>query len=264
MVAEALEALDDGQPRLLTYGVSDDDAFAVGLACGGTIQVLVEPVTAMGADLLAELVAARAARRAVAYVVDTTVWMRRLEGVSETLATRFALDRSGFEAGQFVGIHNPPLRLVIVGAVHIAQALVTMARLAGYDPILVDPRGAFGSDSRFPGEDIRNDWPDAALAEIGLDARTGVVTLSHDPKIDDPGLATALRSDAFYVGSLGSRRTHAKRLERLADAGLDPAALARIHAPVGLDIGAATPAEIAVAILAQMTQCLRKPEGGEA
>ena len=259
VVVEALEALEAGASRVLTYGVSDDEAFAVGLACGGTIRVIVEPVDAALAELLDALVAAREARRPVAYVVDTEGWERRLDGPDDW-PDRFRMDRSGFEGATFVAVHNPPLRMVVVGAVHIAQPLMQMARLTGYDATLVDPREAFASSERFPGERIVQDWPDEALREHGLDARTAVVTLTHDPKLDDPAIETALRSKAFYVGCLGSTRTHAKRVERLLAAGLDEAAIARIHAPVGLDIGARSPAEIAVAIMAEVTRTLRRGE----
>jgi len=159
----------------------------------------------------------------------------------------------------FVQSFHPPLRLFVVGAVHVAQHLVPMAQRAGYAVCLVDPRHAFASDARFPAVQICRDWPDAVLAGAALDARSAVVTLSHDPKLDDPALVLALASPAFYVGALGSRTTQAARRERLRAAGCDAAALARIHGPVGLDIGARSPAEIAVSILAQMTQCLRRP-----
>jgi xanthine dehydrogenase accessory factor len=259
VVVEAQEALADGRPRILTYGVADEDAFAVGLACGGTIRVLVEPVgAALPEEMLAEIVAARAARRPLGYGVHTETWTRRLLAPHDA-PDRFRADRSGMEeGGEFITLFNPPLRLIVVGAVHIAQALLPMARLAGYDPLLIDPREAFGSASRFPGERILHDWPDDALAEAGLDARTAVVTLTHDPKLDDPAILAALNSPAFYLGCLGSTRTHARRLDRLRAAGLDDAALARIHAPVGLPIGARSPAEIAVSILAQITQALRR------
>jgi xanthine dehydrogenase accessory factor len=261
VVLEAIEALEHGAPRLLEYGISDGDAFAVGLACGGTIKVLIEPVgAAMPVDLLETLVAARAARRPAAYVVDLQEWTRRLDTSGH--AARFANDRSGVEddGRTFVAIHNPPLRLAVVGAVHIAQALVPMARIAGYDPVIIDPRGAFGSEARFPGEVLLDDWPDEALAQVGMDARTALVLLTHDPKLDDPALHIALKSDAFYIGALGSTRTHAKRVERLTEAGFMPEQIARIRGPVGLDIGAASPPEIAVSILAQMVQALRRPE----
>ncbi|PKP84084.1 MAG: XdhC/CoxI family protein [Alphaproteobacteria bacterium HGW-Alphaproteobacteria-2] len=263
VVAEALEAIGDGRPRLLDFGVSDDEAFAVGLACGGRIRVLVEPVGgAQGIPeaLLADLAAARAARRAVALVVDPGTWERRLVDApgDAALAGRFHADQSGFEGSLFVGLHNPPLRMVVVGAVHIAQPLMRMARLAGYEATLVDPREAFASAARFPGETIVSDWPDAALAALALDARTAVVTLTHDPKLDDPAIMAALRAPVFYLGCLGSTRTHGKRVARLTGAGFTEAEIARIHAPVGLDIGARSPAEIAVAVLAEVTLALRR------
>lgn len=268
VVAEALEALEDGTCRVLDFGVSDDEAFAVGLACGGRIRVIVEPVaTGKGPtrEIIAALAAARAARRPVAYCVNIESWERRLvEDASDPLwpsaEARFHSDKSGFDEGWFIGIHNPPLRMIVVGAVHIAQPLMQMARLTGYDPVLVDPRDAFASERRFPGERILHDWPDAALESIGLDARTAVITLTHDPKLDDPAIEAALRSDVFYLGSLGSTRTHAKRVARLTEAGFTEAQIARIHAPVGADIGAKSPAEIAISIMAQVTERLRRPQ----
>ncbi len=259
VVLEATDAIEKGAPCLLEYGVSDGDAFAVGLACGGTIRVLVEPIgSAMPVEMLDALVAARSTRARLAYEVNTQTWTRSIS--AEGHAARFAADRSGFEEDgvTFVAVHNPPLRLAIVGAVHIAQALVPMARIAGFDPVVIDPRGAFGSQARFPGEEIVNDWPDDALAQVGLDARTALVLLTHDPKLDDPALHLALKSDCFYIGALGSKRTHAKRVDRLAEAGFDPDAIARINGPIGLDIGAASPQEIAVSILAEMLHTLRK------
>ncbi|QEW21282.1 putative xanthine dehydrogenase subunit A [Marinibacterium anthonyi] len=258
VLMEALEALEDGQHRVLEYGVSDDDAFAVGLACGGTIRVLVEPVGgALPVEMLEELVAARAKREPVAYEVNLTSGARRL--VREGHEDRFRMDRSGVEPDgeTFVAVHNPPLRLILVGAVHIAQALVPMARIAGYDPVIVDPREAFASEARFPGETILHDWPDEAVAALGLDARTALVLLTHDPKLDDPALEAGLRAACFYIGALGSVRTHAKRVARLEAAGFSQGEIGRIHAPVGLDIGAAGPAEIAVSILAEITAVLR-------
>ena len=267
VVAEALDALADGTCRILEYGVSDDEAFAVGLACGGTIRVLVEPIgVGQGPEvtMLEALVAARSARQAVAYGINPKNWARRLIQTADdplwpAVSARFHSDKSGFDDDWFIGVHNPPLRMVVVGAVHIAQPLMQMARLAGYDPVLVDPRDAFASDSRFPGETIIRDWPDAALAQHGLDARTAVVTLTHDPKLDDPAIFTALKAKVFYLGCLGSTRTHAKRVARLQDAGFSDADIARIDAPVGADIGAKSPAEIAVSIMAEVTERLRRP-----
>lgn len=261
VVAEALDAMADGQPRVLTYGVADETAFHVGLACGGTIRIMVEPLgAALPLAMLEDLVAARAARRAVAYGVHLQTWARRLVGADDpVVAARLRTDTSGLEeSGEFFTLHNPPLRLFVVGAVHIAQALVPMARLAGHDVTLIDPREAFAQTARFPEETVVTDWPDEALAALGLDARCAVVTLTHDSKLDDPAIIAALRSDVFYLGCLGSTRTHSKRLERLRAAGFDEAALGRIHAPVGLNIGAKTPAEIALSVLAQITQRLRQ------
>ncbi len=261
VVVEALEALEDGETKLLEYGVSDGDAFAVGLACGGNIRVLVEPIGkgGMPQEILEALVKARTERTPIAYSVT-------LEGKDHALSTegredRFRKDRSGIEEDGhiFVAIHNPPLRLVVVGAVHIAQALVPMAQIAGFDPVVVDPREAFGSVARFPDTRIVNDWPDAALKAIGVDSRTALVLLTHDPKLDDPALHVGLATGAFYIGALGSKRTHAGRIERLTVAGFDPHSIARINGPVGLNIGASGPAEIAVSILAQMIEALRMP-----
>lgn len=260
VITEAIDALEESGARLLEYGVSDDEAFAVGLACGGRIRVLVDTVGgSLPEPLLSELVEARKARRPVALIADLESPKRWIDG-PDVATERFRLDRSGIDPDgrTFVGIHNPPLRLAIVGAVHIAQPLVTMARLAGYDPVIIDPRPAFAAAARFPGERIIDEWPDEALAQFGLDARTAVVTLTHDPKIDDPAIEAALHSDVFYLGSLGSKRTHAKRVERLRQSGLDDSAIDRIHAPVGLDIGGRSPAEIALSIMAQVTQRLRQ------
>ncbi len=259
VITEAMEAIEDGKARLLDFGVSDDQAFAVGLACGGRIRVLVEPVGGvLPESLLAELVEARAKRRQIAYVAELQSDTRRLAG-REEFAERFRLDRSGVEEDEktFVAVHNPPLRMVVVGAVHIAQPLVMMARACGYDPTLIDPRPVFGSEERFTGYPILDDWPDEALEAHGLDARTAVVTLTHDPKLDDPAIKVAIRSDCFYLGCLGSKRTHAKRVERLTAEGYTEDEINRIHAPVGLNIGALSPAEIAVSIMAQITETLR-------
>ena len=157
----------------------------------------------------------------------------------------------------FVQAFNTPLRMLVVGAVHISQALAPMAALAGYAVTIIDPRRSFATAARFPGVTLTHDWPDEAMDKIGLDARTAVVTLTHDPKIDDPALERALRSDCFYIGCLGSTRTHKARLGRLAELGFGEKDFARIHGPVGLDIGAQSPAEIAVSIVAEVTAVLR-------
>lgn len=228
----------------------------------------------MKTGLLRRLVDARAAKRPAALVTDLGTGMQSIvldDGVhgalgmtEEELAVvrrHLALDRSAVvafgERSWFVHAFNPPLRLVVVGAVHIAQALAPIASLTGYDVVIVDPRRAFATEARFPGVALNGEWPDDGLRAIGIDRRTAVVTLTHDPKLDDPALHVALRSPAFYVGCLGSRRTHAKRVARLREAGFSEAEIARMRAPVGLDIGAVSPAEIAVAIMAEVTATLR-------
>lgn len=158
----------------------------------------------------------------------------------------------------FIEVATPPVKLVVIGAVHISQALAPMARLAGFDMTVIDPRTAFASAERFPEVALVSDWPEAAIPQLGgFDRFTAVVALTHDPKIDDPALDLALRARPFYIGALGSRKTHARRVERLKAAGFDDAAIARIHAPIGLNIGAVTPAEIAVSILAEIVGALR-------
>ncbi len=220
------------------------------------------------------LLAARRALRPVVLVTPLDGGAQRLLGETElellvstdpelSAAVREALrsdraavfTRNGVE--QLLAPHNPPLRLVVVGAVHISEALCAMARQCGYAVSVIDPRSAFLRPERFPGVELIGQWPQQAFAQLKPDARTAVVLLTHDPKIDDPALLAVLPTQAFYVGALGSTRTHAKRLERLAAAGVGEADRARIHGPAGLSIGARTPAEIAVSVLAQVTAELR-------
>ena len=223
------------------------------------------------------LLKARTEKRAMAHVVDFASGEERLvddSGVVEgdaldgktisAIQERLHQDRSGavdVEGGGslFVRAYNPPLRLIIIGAVHTAQALAPMAKMTGYDVILIDPRSAFASADRFPGVTLMDEWPEPALEKLAPDHRSAIVTLSHDPKFDEPAITFALRSPAFYVGALGSRRTHASRCARLSAAGLSDEEIARIHGPVGLSIGALSPTEIAISILAQMTQVMRQP-----
>ncbi|MBX6322053.1 MAG: XdhC family protein [Rhodospirillaceae bacterium] len=224
----------------------------------------------MKRETLERIRADRAAKRPVALATalesgaQALVHHDDVEGAlaldAETLAAvrqRLREDRSGTMPSPhgplFVHAFNPPLRLVIVGAVHIAQSLVPMATLAGYEVTVIDPRRAFATDVRFPDVALIDDWPDEAMERLKPDGRTAVVTLTHDPKLDDPALQVALRSPAFYIGALGSRKTHAARCARLLAAGFTDAELARIHGPAGLDIGARSPAEIAISVLAQIT-----------
>lgn len=271
VIGEAENALRDGKPRNLKFGVSNEDAWAVGLACGGTIEVYVAPLLAQPQQsLLAELKHARDGQQAVVLATDLASGESVLrypgKGGSDALAeaarAHARRDQStSVEIGGrnwFLTVFNPPLDLAIIGAVHIAQPLARMAALADYAVRVIDPRSAFATGERFPGVTLSVDWPDEALAAKPPGPRSAVVALTHDPKLDDPGLSAALKSDAFYIGALGSRTTHAKRLERLKAKGFNDAELGRIRGPIGLDIGARSPAEIAVAVLAQMTAELRK------
>lgn len=219
----------------------------------------------MKRKLLDQLLEARSKRHAVALVTDLASGEQRIvaradaasDPLSAELDEAFRFDRSGVQDGVFVSIHNPPLRLVMIGAVHIAQAVIPIAQLAGYDIIVIDPRGAFATGARFPDVTLHADWPDDILPRIGLDPRSALLALTHDPKIDDPALAIALRSDAFYIGALGSKKTHASRVARLAGQGFTDAQIARIHGPIGLAIGAKGAPEIAISIVAEMTRALR-------
>ena len=223
----------------------------------------------MKLDVLKSLNAERAARRAVLIVTDPQSGDQRLvkaaeigtDPLKDLLESRLRSGKSGmFETGEaraFVTVHVPPPRLVITGAVHISQALGPIAQLLGYDVTIVDPRTAFATSQRFPDVVVIADWPDAVLPALNIDRYTAFVALTHDPKIDDPALVHVLARDCFYVGALGSKKTHARRLARLSEQGVSDAALSRIKAPIGLAIGAASPAEIAVAIMAQITAHLR-------
>ncbi len=266
VIEEAAEAMCAGVAKVLEFGVADEDAFAVGLACGGRIRILVDPVDRNGGlplAVLEELVKRRSNREPAALLINFSNWEHVLSDgrsgpLRERVAERMRRDSSGFEDDWFVNIHNPPLRMIVVGGAHIAQPLVVMARQTGYDVTVIDPRESFASESRFPDVRLFNGWPDEVIADQRPDARTAVVTLTHDPKIDDPAIVETLRSDAFYLGCLGSVRTHRKRLDRLHAQGVASEATSRIHAPVGLDIGARSPSEIAVAIMGQVTESLRR------
>ena len=222
----------------------------------------------MKLELLKRLNAARAERRAAILVTDTQSGQQRLveageaaaDPLAEVLSARFRSGRSAMldDGATFLTVYAPPPRLVMIGAVHISQALSPMARLAGFDPLVIDPRTAFATPERFAGVPLVAEWPDEALNEQPLDAYTALAALTHDPKIDDMPIQAALETGCFYVGALGSRKTHAKRVERLMAAGLAPELIQTIDAPIGADIGAQSPAEIAVAVLAEIIAALRK------
>lgn len=208
-------------------------------------------------ETLRQILLARAERRAIAVVTDLNSGVERIVLRGAEFDDAFRFDKSGVVGDSFVAIHNPPLRLVIVGAVHIAQSIIPMAQAVGYDVTVIDPRGAFASGARFPNVTLFDEWPEDVLPKIGLDARTAFVALTHDPKIDDPALELALKSEVFYIGALGSKKTQGARRERLTTAGFDDAKIARIHGPIGLNIGAVGAPEIAISVMAEMTQCLR-------
>ncbi len=248
VVTEAQELLVGGDGvRRLDYGVADETAWQVGLACGGRISVLVQRLAADGLApaLVDRLLAAAGTGEAVTLATDIAAGMTR-EIVGD-----------GGNEGDFVRSYPPPRRVAIIGAVHIAQALVPLAQALGIAPTVIDPRGLFAADTRFAGLALDRRWPDEALAEWQPNAASAVVALTHDPKLDDVALAAALRSPAYYIAALGSRKNHAARLARLAEQGFDPATLARIHGPAGLAIGAADPGEIALSIAAEMTAAWR-------
>jgi xanthine dehydrogenase accessory factor len=268
VVTMALDVIEDGQPRLLEFGVADETAWRAGLSCGGRIAVYVERIDDL--ELLHELNCERAARRLCTLLTPLDggpAWLAsdessRTDAVVLAARARLGAGASGVVAvggrRYFVDVEKPSLRLILIGAVHVAQALAPMAELAGFDVHIVDPRTAFAAEERFPGKRLIAEWPDVALRALGLDAYTAVATLTHDPKIDDIALRLALASDCFYVGALGSKKTHGRRVDRLIASGLAPAAIARLHAPIGLDIGAATPPEIAVAVLGEIILALRR------
>jgi xanthine dehydrogenase accessory factor len=271
VVAEAADVIATGAPRNLEFGVEDNTAWKVGLACGGAIRVFVEPLEPTGSPdgVLHRLIRYVESRRSVALVTNLATGTRSLahspddlgQDLAPALHEAFRCDKSmpvAADDGElFINVFSPTPRLIVVGAVHIAQQLVPMARALGHDVVILDPRSAFATEQRFAETQIVREWPDDALPRIGLDARTALIALTHDPRIDDPALIAALASNAFYVGALGSRKTHAARVERLLQAGVPAADIGRIHAPIGLDIGAQGAAEIALSIVAEITAVQR-------
>ena len=268
VIDAAVNSMKRGTGERLEFGVSDAMAWEVGLSCGGRIEVLVSPVGDGGLDddALGGLASDIETRKPVEIALDAKTGKRlAVDGASAGGAGGATpLGRSGVseDGERFHFRADPPPRVIIVGGVHITQFLAPMAQQSGFDVIVIDPRQLFADADRFVGVTLMSDWPDEAMARIAPDAHSAVVTLTHDPKIDDPGLVAALNSDAFYIGCLGSRRTHAARLERLGAAGFKKAQLDRLDGPAGLDIGARTPAEIAVSVLAQIIASHRAPRAG--
>jgi xanthine dehydrogenase accessory factor len=278
VVDAGLRVLETGAPQLLRFGVGDDTAWSVGLACGGTIEVFVERLHAALYEplrwavledrpaALATIVRGEAALLGRKLLCDGDAVLGSLEGdrdqpvveqaraaLAEGRCRRFRIGASPDAPEVFVDVLHPAPTLVVVGGVHIAIALTAIARTLGYRTIVVDPRPAFGSQARFPHVDLLlHEWPEEALGRLALNSSTAVAVLTHDPKLDDPALRAALPSPAFYIGALGSRATQAKRRQRLLEAGLGEAQLARLHAPIGLDLGGRAPEEIALAVMAQI------------
>ena len=270
VIAEALEVIEEGVPRILSFGVTNAQAWDSGLACGGKVDVWVAKATEQG-EILKKLNNLLETRNTVCLVADLETGAKSFVephssekfanlplDMTNTASDLFAKEGSIVLESEgrrfFLHCFVPEPRLVIVGAVHISMALAKIARIAGYEVEIIDPRKAFASAERFPDVKLRDQWPEEAFKEINICPKTAVVVLTHDPKIDDPALIEALGSKAFYVGALGSTRTHADRLARLGICGVPEENLLRIHAPVGLPIGAKSPQEIAVSIMAEIVQ----------
>ncbi len=266
VVTAALDAIEDGAPRFLDFGVADEVAWRVGLPCGGRVGVHVQKLDATGANLLAEINSEYSARRACALVTPLdggeSSLLRAGEAADDAAGAALRAGRSAVvDVGgrrHFVYVHRPPTRLAIIGAVHVAQPLSEMARIAGFDVVIVDPRAAFAAPERFPDVTLIAQWPDDALPLLGLDGFTAIAAMSHDPRIDDAALRLALASDCFYVGALGSRASQMRRVERLRTSGVTAQALARLHAPIGLDIGAVSPTEIAISVMGEIVLAQRQ------
>ncbi|MFS8183918.1 XdhC family protein [Pseudovibrio denitrificans] len=272
VVAEAMEVLEEGKARKIEFGVADETAWRVGLSCGGKIGVYLQPLTSEADHGHIRLLnASKAQRQPVALLTNletglSSVMLYGDDAEDSALADAFESGVRSGKSGQvqsaageeyFLSMQVPATRIVVVGAVHITQALVPIAQTAGFDITIVDPRTAFASEERFPHVPLLAEWPEEVMDQLKLDPFTAVAAVTHDPKIDDLPLMEALKAGCFYVGALGSRKTHAKRCERFLAAGLSEDDLARIKAPIGLDIGAANPAEIAVAVLAEIIVTLR-------
>ena len=260
VIIEALNTLKTGRNVILEYGVSDEDAFAVGLACGGNIQILVEPVGfGLSENIVADLVCRCQRREPVAYSIDIKSGVNKVITLDINDGKKnVGTHTSGFYGAEFLVIYEKPLRMAVIGGVHIAQPLVSIARMSGFAVVVIDPRSTFLNAIRFPNVELSNLWPDEALKAFKPDSRTAIITLSHDPKIDDLGLIEALNSNCFYIGCLGSKKTHSKRLDRLSKIVNSDVCLSRLHGPIGLNIQSRTPTEIAISIMAEVIQSLRE------
>ena len=270
VIAEAEDILAGGRPKTLEFGVADETAWQVGLPCGGQIKVFLERLeTGEGSKLVTRALDARTHRRGL--VVRTRLADGRHElfgrddqGADASIRERFDSGESKLtatpEGEVFLHAMVPPARVLIIGATHIGQVLAQLVKLAGYEVTVIDPRTAFAAEARFPGVRLDTEWPQDAIPKTGLDPYTAVVALAHVGHIDDEALKLAMRSECFYVGALGSRRNHAKRTERLMGAGFSAEEIKRIHSPIGINIGAQSPQEIAISIMAELILALRGPK----
>lgn len=271
VITEAIELLDGGPPKTLSFGVEDETAWRVGLPCGGKIRVLVERLDGdPGRAYVTRLQDARKNREPL--IIATRLSDGHRDIVSRTATSSHDDPRRRFITGissveslpggeTFVHARLPPPRIIIIGATHIGQILADLVRLSGFAPIVVDPRSAFAAEARFPGIELITEWPQDALPKLGLDPYTAVAALAHVGHIDDEALKLACGAECFYIGALGSRKNHAKRVERLNAAGLSAAEIARICSPIGLDLGATTPPEIALSVMAEILRHLRGAKG---
>jgi xanthine dehydrogenase accessory factor len=269
VIAEAEEILAGGKPKTLDFGVADETAWQVGLPCGGQIRVFLERVDKSQAPVIARALEARSRRHGL--LVRTRLSDGQREIFTREEAKADAEARQHLDSGEsellttpqgevFLHALVPPARVLIIGATHIGQILAQLVKIAGYEVVVIDPRTAFAAEARFPGIRLDTEWPQDTLPKIGLDDYTAVVALAHVGHIDDEALKLAMRSKCFYVGALGSQRNHAKRTQRLKDAGFSAEEIKRIHSPVGINIGAQSPQEIAIAIMAELVLALRGPK----
>jgi xanthine dehydrogenase accessory factor len=265
VITEAQDVIASAKPKLLEFGIADEAAWRAGLPCGGTIKVFVEPLLSADRVFVDHILAARRSRRPLAVATNLATGDRSLidpvSAKDPELTAQISAGESEIvtlaDGEVFLHVLMPAVRLVLAGATHITQVLADLGDRVGYDVVIVDPRPAFASAARFGGRTVLEEWPEPSSSASAFDRRTAVVALTHAAHLDDEALAAALHSDCFYIGALGSRKTHGKRLERLRAAGIAEDQLARIHAPVGLAIGAKGPAEIAVSILAEIIKVAR-------